>query len=108
RLNDETGDTLAAPSSNSSVGPSHPSPHFYQLTHDYLVPLLRDWLSRKQRETMRGRAELKLADRALGYQAQPENRQLPSLFEWIRFRSLTRKEDWSTPQRMMMTKATQY
>ena len=37
---------------------------FYQLTHDYLVPSLRDWLTRKQRETRRGRAELRLAERA--------------------------------------------
>ncbi len=33
----------------------------YQLTHDYLVPPLRQWLFRKQRETRRGRAELRLA-----------------------------------------------
>ena len=29
---------------------------YYQLTHDYLVHSLRDWLTRKQRETRRGRA----------------------------------------------------
>ena len=34
---------------------------YYQLTHDYLVHSLRDWLTRKQRETRRGRAELRLA-----------------------------------------------
>lgn len=34
---------------------------YYQLTHDYLVPSLRDWLTRKQRETRRGRAELRLS-----------------------------------------------
>lgn len=37
---------------------------YYQLTHDYLVPSLRDWLTRKQKETRRGRAELLLTDRA--------------------------------------------
>ena len=36
----------------------------YQLTHDYLVPSLRAWLTRKQRESRRGRAELRLAERA--------------------------------------------
>ena len=36
---------------------------YYQLTHDYLVHSLRDWLTRKQRETRRGRAELRLAER---------------------------------------------
>src|SRR6516225_6286943 len=45
---------------------SPPTTHtrYYQLTHDYLVPALRQWLTRKQRETFRGRAELRLADRA--------------------------------------------
>ncbi len=52
---------------------------YYQLTHDYLVPSLRDWLTRKQRETRRGRTELLLADRAGVWNARPENRQLPSL-----------------------------
>ena len=37
---------------------------FYQLTHDYLVPSIREWLTRKQRETRRGRAELRLAERS--------------------------------------------
>src|SRR5262249_53060837 len=36
----------------------------YQLTHDYLVHSLRDWLTRKQRETRRGRAELRLSERS--------------------------------------------
>src|SRR5262249_55013775 len=43
--------------------PRSPS-RYFQLTHDYLVPSLRDWLTRKQKETRRGRAELLLADRA--------------------------------------------
>ena len=41
-----------------------PSWRYYQLTHDYLVHSLRDWLTRKQRETRRGRAELRLAERS--------------------------------------------
>jgi hypothetical protein len=52
---------------------------YYQLTHDYLVPSLRDWLARKQKETRRGRAELLLEDRAAVWNARPDNRQLPSL-----------------------------
>src|SRR5262245_53252969 len=56
---------------------------YYQLTHDYLVPSLRDWLTRKQKETRRGRAELLLADRAAVWNARPENRQLPSLPQWL-------------------------
>ena len=62
---------------------------FYQLTHDYLVPSLRDWLTRKQKETRRGRAELLLADRASVWNTRPENRQLPSVFQWASIRWLT-------------------
>ena len=78
---------------------------FYQLTHDYLVPSLREWLTRKQRETRRGRAELRLADRSAIWAAKPENRQLPSLWEWFNIRLLTKSKDWTEPQRMMMKKA---
>ncbi|MFZ4471069.1 MAG: protein kinase, partial [Pirellula sp.] len=53
--------------------------HSYQLTHDYLVPSLREWLNQKQRETKKGRAELKLAERAATWGANQENKQLPTL-----------------------------
>ena len=78
---------------------------YYQLTHDYLVPSLRDWLTRKQRETRRGRAELRLAERAALWNARPENRHLPSAWEWANIRLLTPKKDWTEPQRKMMKRA---
>jgi len=74
---------------------------YYQLTHDYLVHSLRDWLTRKQKETRRGRAELLLADRAAVWSARPENRQLPSLRQWLGIR-------WPPPHRTMMQKAQRY
>ena len=78
---------------------------YYQLTHDYLVPSLREWLTRKQRETRRGRAELRLVERSSLWNAKPENRRLPSLLEWANIRLLTRKKDWTVPQRNMMKRA---
>jgi hypothetical protein len=81
---------------------------FFQLTHDYLVPSLRDWLTRKQKETRRGRAELLLADRAAVWNARPENRQLPSLLQWLQFRWLTQTKNWTPPQRKMMRRAHWY
>jgi hypothetical protein len=65
---------------------------YYQLTHDYLVASLRDWLTRKQKETRRGRAELALADRAVVWNARRESRQLPSLWQWLQIRCWTRKK----------------
>jgi hypothetical protein len=78
---------------------------YYQLTHDYLVHSLRDWLTRKQRETQRGRAELRLAERAAAWNSKPENRHLPAWWEWLNIRLFTRKKDWTPPQRRMMRKA---
>jgi hypothetical protein len=43
-------DPDAAASVGDQVGPDC-SPGLYQLTHVYLVHSLRDWLTRKQRET---------------------------------------------------------
>jgi eukaryotic-like serine/threonine-protein kinase len=77
------------------VSPRSSGVRYFQLTHDYLVPSLRDWLTRKQKETRRGRAELLLADRAVVWNARPENRQLPSLSQWFRIRWLTAKKQWT-------------
>jgi formylglycine-generating enzyme required for sulfatase activity len=79
---------------------------FYQLTHDYLVPSLREWLNRKQRETRRGRAALLLAERAALWRDRPENRFLPSAGEWCRIRLFTPPMDWTESQRRMMRRAT--
>ena len=80
---------------------------YFQLTHDYLVHSLRDWLTRKQRETRRGRAELRLAERSASWNAKAENRHLPSVLEWANIRLLTKKKDWTDPQRKMMKRAWQ-
>jgi hypothetical protein len=102
--------TPADPNRPQDEAPAPPpagAPH-YQLTHDYLVPSLRDWLGRKQRETMRGRAELRLQGLADRWQAAPTKRQLPAWWEWLTIRLLTRPKDWSAPQREMMGRADRY
>jgi serine/threonine protein kinase/formylglycine-generating enzyme required for sulfatase activity len=78
---------------------------FYQLTHDYLVHSIRDWLTRKQKETRRGRAELRLAERAALWTSKPENRHLPAWWEWAGIRLLTRPKDWTPPQQRVMRRA---
>jgi hypothetical protein len=95
------------PDENPSGSPAGRG-RYYQLTHDYLVHSLRDWLTRKQRETRRGRAELRLAERTAIWSARPENRHLPSIWEGITIRLLTRKRDWTEPQRAMMRALAKY
>jgi formylglycine-generating enzyme required for sulfatase activity len=86
-----------------SVSPQ--STRHYQLTHDYLVHSLRDWLTRTQRETRRGRAALRLAERAALWDAKPETRRLPSVVEWTNIRLLCRRKGWTGAERRMMKSA---
>src|SRR5438105_12393433 len=65
-----------------SETPSGRRGQYYQLTHDYLVPALREWLARKQKDTWRGRAELRLAERTSQWTRTRESRFLPSLPEY--------------------------
>jgi len=100
---------LITPTDPEGFGDERPSAspggRYYQLTHDYLVHSLRNWLTRKQRETRRGRAELRLAERSSLWNAKPENRHLPSVLEWANIRVLTKKNNWTDPQRKMMKRA---
>jgi len=82
-----------------------PSSRHYQLTHDFLVSPLRTWLTSKQQETRRGRAELRLAERAAQWKAKPENRRLPSLWEFLNIGLLTSRRNWSETERRMMAVA---
>jgi len=93
---------------DSSFIPHPSSLRYYQLTHDYLFHSLREWLTRKQKETRRGRAELRLAERAAAWNSKPENRHLPAWWEWANIRLYTRKRDWTPPQRRMMRRAGPY
>jgi len=93
---------------SGGASPRQLDARYYQLTHDYLVPSLRDWLTRKQKETRRGRAELLLADRAAVWNARQENRQLPSLPQWLGVRWFTSKRKWTPTQKKMMSRASRY
>ena len=79
---------------------------FYQLTHDYLVPPLRRWLTRKERATREGRAALELATMTSLWRDRPGARRLPSLIEWIRIVGFTRHRSWTGDERRMMRAAT--
>ncbi|MDG2013567.1 MAG: hypothetical protein P8J33_08680, partial [Pirellulaceae bacterium] len=91
---------------NESVMETEPGEKYFQLTHDYLVPSLREWLTRKQQETRKGRAELKLSEQAALWNAKPKNQFLPSFAETASIFALTDKRQWSEPQQNMMRRST--
>jgi serine/threonine protein kinase/formylglycine-generating enzyme required for sulfatase activity len=77
----------------------------YQLTHDFLVPSIREWLQRQLRGTRQGRAQLLLEQQSTVWDSHPSPRYLPSLLEWIGLRLGTRRRDWNDAQRRMMDAA---
>ena len=93
---------------SDSVSQTVSGQKYYQLTHDYLVHSLREWLTRKQKESSKGRAELALVDRAAVWNARPENRQLPLLVQWLQIWWHTDPKTWTEPQKELMARAKSY
>jgi eukaryotic-like serine/threonine-protein kinase len=77
----------------------------YQLSHDQLVPILRDWISHRQRDTFQRRAEILLNDRSEVWQTKRLRRNLPSFLEWSMILGLTRRRQWSATEQAMMRSA---
>jgi formylglycine-generating enzyme required for sulfatase activity len=75
---------------------------FYQLAHDFLVPSLREWLTRKQRQTWRGRCELRLAEQAAIWNSVPQPRNLPGWIDWISFLIATNPRQRTSAERRML------
>ncbi len=69
------------------------------------MPSLRDWLTRKQKETRRGRAELLLQERREAWERGRHNRLLPSPSEVGRILLWTRREGRTTADRQMLRRA---
>jgi Domain of unknown function (DUF4145)/Sulfatase-modifying factor enzyme 1/AAA domain/Bacterial tandem repeat domain 1 len=81
---------------------------YYQLTHDYLVPSLREWLTRKMRETRRGRAELQLANYAAVWQGNSIDQYLPTLKHYAKIQWLVPSIRRTPMQQKMMSRASRY
>jgi len=101
--------TPTDPESIETASGGDPGSKHFQLTHDYLVPSLREWLTSKQRETMRGRAQLLLFERSALWNARPESKQLPTCLEWLSILLLTKRRDrMDRDQRMMRATGRHY
>jgi serine/threonine protein kinase len=98
--------TPTEPDEPEPVDSSRQRAQYYQLTHDYLVPSLRGWLTHKQKETRRGRAEINLEERARLWQLRKETKQLPSWSEWLNIVVFARPT--SAIQRAILRQATVY
>ena len=101
-------DPIGISASDESQTGSNTGICFYQLTHDYLVPSIKQWLTQRQQETRRGRAEIRLADTASLWSSRPATKFLPNFFDWLSIRSLTDATSWSIDERRMMRGASKH
>ncbi len=100
---DPEGNAGDSADASSAAGASE---RVYQLAHDYLVPSVRQWLTAKQKETRRGRAELRLEEWAAQWQARPVPRNLPGLWQWSNILCCTSSQGRSEAGRKMLHAAT--
>ncbi|MEM6470938.1 MAG: protein kinase [Planctomycetota bacterium] len=94
--------TQSGEQSASSESVSNSTQRRYQLTHDYLVPSIRQWLDRRRNMTLAGRVKNSLVERADHWNRVPESRFLPTWWEDLSFRAFTRRSEWAEAQRQMM------
>lgn len=77
----------------------------YQLTHDYLVPLIREWIQLELKDTRQGRLSLALQDQANQWNGRKSTRYLPTFIEFLQYRFGTNRRDWTEPEAKMMSVA---
>ncbi len=80
----------------------------YRLSHEYLIPIVREWASPRKKRAPRGSAERLLEDCSARWAVQPDRRCLPTLWQWGRILLFARKAPWSQRQREMMRRATHF
>ncbi|HEY6563846.1 MAG TPA: protein kinase, partial [Pirellulaceae bacterium] len=85
-----------------------PSSASYQLAHDYLVPVTRDWLQRRQSTTLRGYSGSLLQDRTDAWQVHRVRQNLPTAAEWLTILCFTRRKGWSHAAKQMMGAASKW
>ena len=80
----------------------------YQLSHDFLVPSIREWLYSEQRKTVRGRCQLLLTEQASNWSKQPVRRNLPLWTDWVMYRTLLSHGTMNDAERRMLQAADKY
>ncbi len=95
-----SGDSFSAETSHSVASATG-----YQLTHDFLITPIHQWLELRGLGTRSGQAQARLEEFAELYHARPKPQSLPTLTEYITLRRRIKPSIWTEPQRRMMKAA---
>lgn len=77
----------------------------YQLTHDFLIAPIRQWIEYRNRTTREGQARLRLDEFAETYRVRPRPQSLPTLLEYLNLRRYTDPANYNESQRTMFDAA---
>ena len=77
----------------------------YQLTHDFLIAPIRQWVELRNRTTKAGRAQLRLEEFSSLYRLRPIKQTLPTLGEYLSIRRNVPSSTFSPTQNRMMRAA---
>lgn len=80
----------------------------WHLTHDFLIPILRAWLTAQQQGTRMGRAELLFDDLLKNWLPQQQHRHLPTLLQWLQIARCTDRTRWSDAHTRMIRAAERF
>lgn len=97
-----SGDSFSADSSQFVTSETG-----YQLTHDFLITPIHQWLELRGLGTRSGQAQARLEEFAELYHARPKPQSLPTLTEFVALRTRIKPNLWTEPQKRMMTAAYQ-
>ncbi|MCA9135823.1 MAG: SUMF1/EgtB/PvdO family nonheme iron enzyme [Planctomycetales bacterium] len=93
-------DSFSNESSVSEIGTTG-----YQLTHDFLIAPIRQWVELRNRTTKAGKARLRLEEFSKLYRSRPMPQALPTLAEYIAVRRYVSPASYTNHQAVMMSSA---
>jgi len=105
RLITPTDDAEAIGSDGTMDTTSASTSKDYQLTHDFLVEPLQEWLHQKQRSTRAGRAKLRLEELTQLWTLKHELRHLPNTIEFASIIFFVRESACGPEERQMLAAA---
>ncbi len=80
----------------------------YQLTHDFLIAPIRQWLELRQHTTKEGKARLRLDEFSELYRTKPRHQSLPTMFEYLNIRRYIDPSIYTDAQARLMANAKSY
>lgn len=100
-----TGADLIDRTRSEASGSQSSEQSAWQLSHDFLVPSVREWLMAKRRESLQGRVRQRLAEQARYWSFDQDARHLPGPVEWGLMRCLISRRQMSAVESQLMAAA---